>query len=52
MSFVRRWMVNGSLPYHRAFGNVEAVETTFRQSEKSISDELVLGYMMDRMVFP
>ena len=52
MSFVRRWMVDGSLPYHRAFANVEAVETAFRQSEKSISDELVLGYMMDRMVFP
>lgn len=52
MSFVRRWMVDGSLPYHRSFVNVEAVETAFRQSEKSISDELVLGYMMDRMVFP
>ena len=52
MHFVRRWMVDGSLPCHRAFANVEAVETAFRQSEKSINDELVLGYMMDRMVFP
>jgi len=52
MSFARRWMVEGLLPRHQAFRNIEAVEAAYRQSEKSIGDEPVLSYMMDRMVFP
>lgn len=52
MSFARRWMVEGRLPRHQAFRNIEAVEAAYRQSEKSMSADSVLSYMMDRMVFP
>ena len=52
MKPVRRWMVEGLVPVHLAFRNVEAVEAAARQSEKSIGDEAVLGLMMDRMAFP
>lgn len=52
MSFVRRWMVEGSLPRHLAFRNVEAVEEAYRQSERSIGDEAVLSFMMDRISYP
>ena len=34
-SFARRGMLNGSLPLFKAFRNLEAVETAYRQSEKS-----------------
>lgn len=50
-SFVRRSMVNGTLPLFKAFRNLEAVETAYRQSEKSMNDETVLCAMMDRMAF-
>lgn len=50
-SFVRRSMLDGSVPLFKAFRNIEAVETAFRQSEKSMNDEAVLCAMMDRMVF-
>lgn len=52
MSFVRRWMVDRRLPDYQAFRNVEAVEEAFRQSERSMNDEAVLSFMVDRMVFP
>lgn len=52
MSFVRRWMVEDRLPRFKAFRNIEAVEEACRQSERSMSDEAVLGFMLDRMTFP
>lgn len=52
MSFVRGWMVDGTLPRFQAFRNVEAVEDAFRQSERSMSDEAVLCFMADRMTWP
>lgn len=52
MSFVRKWMVEGRLPLHQAFRDVELVEEAFRRSERAIPDEAVLCGMTDRMVFP
>ncbi len=52
MGFVRRFMVEDRLPRHLAFRNVEAVENAFRQSEKSMNDEAVLCFMMDRLTLP
>ena len=52
MSFVRSMMLGGKLPRHQAFRNVEAVEDAFRQSERSMNDEAVLSFLMDRIVFP
>lgn len=52
LSFVRRWMIEGRLPLHRAFRNIEAVEEAYRQSDRAMNDEAVLSFMMDRMLFP
>ncbi len=52
MKFVRGWMVRGELPRHQAFKNIEAVEDAFRQSERYLSDEAVLGNLVDRLVWP
>lgn len=52
MSFVRKMMLGGKLPAYKAFRNVEAVEDAYRQSERSINDEAVLCFMMDRISFP
>ena len=52
MKFVRGWMAEGLLPRHQAFRNVVAVEEAFRQSERHISDEPVLCFMTDRLVWP
>ena len=52
MSFVRQMMVADKLPRHQAFRNVAAVEDAFRQSERSMNDEAVLSFLMDRVVFP
>ena len=52
MSFVREMMLSGRLPRHQAFRNVTAVEDAFRQSERSMNDEAVLSFLMDRIVFP
>lgn len=52
MSFVRAWMVEQRLPWYQAFRNVEAVEEAYRQSERALNDEAVLGNMMDILVFP
>ena len=52
MSFVRQMMLSDKLPRHQAFRNVEAVEDAFRQSERSMNDESVLSFLMDRIVFP
>lgn len=52
MSFVRKMMVAGALPRYQAFRNIEAVEDAFRQSERSMNDEAVLSFLLDRIVFP
>ena len=52
MGFVRQLMLSGRLPRHLAFRNVEAVEDAYRQSSRSISDDAVLSFLMDRIVFP
>lgn len=52
MKFVREWMTGGLLPRYRAFRNVEAVEEAYRQSERYMSDEAVLGFLADRLVWP
>lgn len=51
MSFVRALMVSEKLPRHLVFRNIEAVETAFRQSEKSLNDDAVLSFMLDRITF-
>jgi len=50
MSFVRKMMIGDRLPRYRAFRNVEAVEDAFRQSERSLNDEAVLSFLLDRIV--
>ena len=52
MSFVRQMMLSDKLPRYQAFRNVEAVEVAYRQSERSMNDEAVLSFMLDRIVFP
>ena len=52
MRFVRQLMLGGKLPAYQAFRNVEAVEEAYRQSERSMNDEAVLAFLMDRIVFP
>ena len=58
MSFVRKMMISSgaagirALPRWQAFRNIEAVEDAFRQSERSMNDEAVLSFMLDRIVFP
>ena len=58
MSFVRKMMLSSgaagvrALPRWQAFRNIEAVEDAFRQSERSMNDEAVLSFMLDRIVFP
>ena len=45
-------MVEERIPRYRAFRNVEAVEEAYRQCDRSINDEAVLSFMVDRMLFP
>ena len=52
MSFVRKMMIADKLPRHQAFRNIEAVEDAYRQSERSMNDEAVLSFLLDRIVFP
>ena len=52
MSFVRKLMLSDKLPRYQAFRNVEAVEDAYRQSERSMNDEAVLSFLLDRIVFP
>ena len=52
MSFVRKLMLSDNLPRYQAFRNVEAVEDAYRQSERSMNDEAVLSFLLDRIVFP
>ena len=52
MSFVRKMMLLDKLPRYQAFRNIEAVEDAYRQSERSMNDEAVLAFLLDRIVFP
>ena len=52
MSFVRGWMTEGLLPNYQAFRNVAAVEDAFRQTERYLADDAVLGFLADRLVWP
>lgn len=52
MGFVRALMISGKVPRHVAFRNVEAVEDAYRQSNEYLSDDLVLSYLLDRIVLP
>ena len=52
MSFVRKMMISDKLPRHQAFRNIEAVEDAYRQSERSMNDEAVLSFLLDRITFP
>lgn len=52
MSFVRPFIGSGKIPAYRAFENVAAIEDAFRQSDRSMSDDAVISYMLDRIVFP
>ena len=49
MSFVREMMLADKLPRHMAFRNIDAVEEAYRRSEKSLNDDAVLSYLLDRM---
>ena len=49
LSFARRAMLSGRIPRHQAFRGIEAVEDAYRQSERAMSDEAVLSFMLDRM---
>lgn len=52
MKSVREWMLSGELKDFQAFHNIKAVEEAYRQSDRAINDEAVIGFMMDRMVLP
>jgi len=52
MSFVRQMMLSGELPAYRAYRNIEAVETAYRRSERSLPDEAVLAGLVDALAFP
>ena len=52
MAHAREWMLNGSVPRHFAFRNIEAVEEAYSRSERFLPDEAVLTYMMDKFVLP
>ena len=51
VSFARRLMTGGKLPLFQAFRNIEAVEEAYRQSERSLADDAVLSFLMDRIKF-
>ena len=52
MSIVREYMLDGSLPRHVAFRNIDAVEVAYRRSEKSMNDEAVLSWLVDTLSLP
>ena len=51
MGFVRKMMLSEKLPRYQAFRNIEAVEDAYRQSERSMNDEAVLSFLLDRIQF-
>jgi len=52
LALVRGWMVDGRIPRFAAFRDLEAVEEASRQSERYLSDDMVLSFLLDRMVLP
>lgn len=52
MSLVREYMVDGSLPRHLAFRNIDAVEAAYRRSEKAMNDDAVISWLIDTLSFP
>lgn len=49
LAFARQAMVSGKVPRYRAFRSVEAVEDAYRQSERAMSDDAVISFMLDRI---
>ena len=49
LSFVRQAMLSGKTPRYRAFRGIEAVEDAYRQSERAMSDDAVISFMLDRI---
>jgi len=49
MSYMRKLMIADRIPRYLAFRNITAVEDAYRQSEKSINDDAVLSFMVDRL---
>ena len=53
LSFARQMMLAGKLPRHQAFRNIEAIEDAYRQSDRAnMSDDMVISFLLDRIVFP
>ena len=53
LSFARQMMLAGKLPRHQAFKNIEAIEDAYRQSDRAnMSDDMVISFLLDRIVFP
>lgn len=51
MSFARKLMLGGKIESYQAFRNIEAIEEAYHQSEKSMGDEMVISFMLDRIQF-
>lgn len=51
MSFARKLMLGGKIESYQAFRNIEAIEDAYHQSEKSMGDEMVISFMLDRIQF-
>ena len=53
LSFARQMMLAGRLPRHQSFRNIEAIEDAYRQSDHAnMSDDMVISFLLDRIVFP
>ena len=52
LSFTRSMMLSDTFPKYLAFRNVEAVEEAYRQAGRSINDDAVLSFMLDRITWP
>ena len=48
LSFARQAMLSCKLPRYRAFRGIEAVEDAYRQSERSMNDDAVISFLIDR----
>ena len=46
---VDKAMLSGKAPRYRAFRGIEAVEDAYRQSERAMSDDAVISFMLDRI---
>lgn len=52
LGFAREIMLSRKVEAYSAYRNVEAIEEAFRQSEKSMGDEMILSFMLDRIKLP